>query len=118
MLKLYVNQAIKVIKWFRDHDLPRQWLNQEQLLDHPNALVLVLPVITRWMYHYLSISRLLMVLGPLRASCVRRENDILNCAGRENEAKQRVEEVMGIVEDPEFWDQIRRCICLISLISS
>ncbi|ETW84645.1 hypothetical protein HETIRDRAFT_48430 [Heterobasidion irregulare TC 32-1] len=85
MLKLYVNQAIKVIKWFRDHDLPCQWLNQEQLLDHPHALALVLPVITCWMYHYLSISRLLTVSGPLRAL---------------------VEEVMGIVEDPEFWDQI------------
>lgn len=106
-LRHYVKKAIMVIRWFRDHDLPRQWLNSEQLIDKPHALVLILPVITRWMYHYLSLTRLLVVSGPLRALCMRRTDDLLACAGREDGAKEKAEQVLGVVEDPEFWDQIR-----------
>lgn len=70
-LRKAVNLAIHVIKWFRNHDLPRAWLNQEQSIMGSHAVCLIIPVITRWMCHYLSISRLLRVSGPMRALCLR-----------------------------------------------
>lgn len=104
-----VSSANDVIRWFREHDLPREWLNHEQLIDHPHALLLILPADTRWMYHYLSITRLLDVSGALRTLCMRRADDLLGCAGREEEARARAEKVLGVVKDVEFWDQLRMC---------
>jgi len=45
-LKTVINQGLEVIKWFNGHSTAHNWLREEQLIDRPHALILILPVIT------------------------------------------------------------------------
>ena len=57
-----VDQAIKVIKWFNNHSRVLRLLKQCMLKKLCKVYVLILPVITQWMSHYLSCKHLLLVV--------------------------------------------------------
>jgi hypothetical protein len=104
-----VPTALEVIKWFNNHSRASGILRAEQLsVPNGKALILILPVITRWTAHYLSLRRLLQVEGPLKACYNKYASVLLLCAGPKVEAKQKAEEVREIVEDPSFWKNVRK----------
>ncbi|KAH9954013.1 ribonuclease H-like domain-containing protein [Lactifluus volemus] len=103
--------ALEVIKWFNNHSCANGILQTEQLsVPNGKALILVLPVITRWTAHYLSLRRLLQVKGPLKACYNKYAPVLLLCAGLKAEAKRKAEEVQEIVEDSSFWKDVRKVV--------
>jgi hypothetical protein len=50
-----VPKALKVIKWMNNHSHALGLFRQEQLCTYQKFLALILPVLTRWMAHYLSL---------------------------------------------------------------
>lgn len=101
-----INQALEVVKWFNNHSTAHDLLEKEQKItyhDRITVLVLILPVITRWTAHYLSVSRLLQITKAICTCCVRFRDELLVCAGKTNEHIGKAEEILGTVSDEVFW---------------
>ncbi|KAH9961857.1 ribonuclease H-like domain-containing protein, partial [Lactifluus volemus] len=121
-LKDTVNKALEVMKWFNNHSLAHDWLmhqenpekTYEQLIGKPpgtHALTLFLPVVTRWLAYYLSLSRLLAVSPAMRSLCLRRHVDLARCAGAKAEDIRKANTILALVNDSEFWTKVYR-ICV------
>ena len=63
-----VLKALNVIKWMNNHSHALGLLHQEQFSMYQKTLVLILPVITRWTAHYLSLQQLLTAKKALKAA--------------------------------------------------
>jgi hypothetical protein len=50
-----IPKALKVIKWMNNHSHALGLFHQEQLYMYQKLWALILPVITQWMAHYLSL---------------------------------------------------------------
>ena len=81
-------QALDVVKWFNNHGTALSLFNAEQVTTAQSKgiasfrpLALILPVITRWTAHYLSVCRLLEVKDSIRTCVVRSEGTLIHCAG-------------------------------------
>ncbi|KAF5366821.1 hypothetical protein D9758_006539 [Tetrapyrgos nigripes] len=60
------DQALEVIKWFLSHSIALGLLNNEQSrINSAVVLILILPVLTCWTSHYLSMDHLLLLELPL-----------------------------------------------------
>jgi hypothetical protein len=104
-----VPKALEVVKWFNNHNCASGILRAEQLsILNGKALTLVLPVVTRWTAHYLSLRRLLQVKGPIKACYNKYASILLLCAGSKANAKRKAEEVQEIIEDPSFWKHVHK----------
>jgi len=102
-----VKKALAVIVWFNGHGAALAMLNEEQRFTYNGDFwALILPIITRWTAHYLSISRLLKVKRAIRSCSVRHETTLLNCAGRKAELKEAARGVLTTVADNQFWDDL------------
>jgi hypothetical protein len=63
--------ALTIITWFNNHSAPLSWLQAEQIITNGKALIIFLPVITRWLTHYHAISQLLDIEGAAIFGLVR-----------------------------------------------
>jgi hypothetical protein len=112
-LKDTVNKALEIMKWFNNHSLAHDWLMSEQFIDTPpgtHALTLFLPVVTRWLAYYLSLSRLLVVSPAMRSLCLRHHSDLARCAGTKAEDIRKANAILTLVNDSEFWTKVHRCV--------
>ncbi|KAH6903798.1 hypothetical protein BKA70DRAFT_1103704, partial [Coprinopsis sp. MPI-PUGE-AT-0042] len=106
-----VSEALEVVKWFNNHSRALGLLRAQQMesngLNH--ILSLILPVLTRWTSHYLSLSRLLRLqlyfMGLLLSSSKREA--LVTAAGPKAEQRRKAEEVIGIIERPDFWISVK-----------
>ena len=73
--------ALEIIKWFNGHSDPLHWLNVEQELTYRKSLTIFLPVVTRWLAHYHTITRLLKIERSVRALWYRKQDAIITRAG-------------------------------------
>jgi len=64
---------------------------------------LILPVITRWTAHYLSLRRLLEVEAPMKASWMKYSQQMIECTGPKADIQQKARKIQTIVKDPQFW---------------
>ena len=106
-----IERALEVVKWFNNHGKALTLFNNEQTIDSPHvkkALALILPIITRWTAHYLSVDRLLVVSKPMQLCCIRHHSTLLTCAGKTREHKEKAEEIITTVGDNKFWSDIVR----------
>jgi hypothetical protein len=101
-----VKKALAVIVWFNGHGAALALLNDEQCYTYGDSWALILPVITRWTAHYLSISRLLKVKTAVRSCSIRHETTLLECAGRKAEVKEAARQILATVSDNQFWDDL------------
>ena len=107
-----IGKALEIVKWFNNHGTALSLFQKEQITTYsatnprfrPRALIL--PVITRWTAHYLSVCRLLELKQAMRACVCRHEPELLVCAGKTIELKSKVESVMKIVNDGDFWAKL------------
>jgi hypothetical protein len=96
--------ALDVIKWFNNHGAALALLQTEQRLTYLGmAFALILPVITRWTAHYLSVTRLLKVKGAVTSCCNRHEDVLLISTGTEARAKEKARAILDIVGNARFW---------------
>lgn len=112
-LKALIDRALDVIKWFLNHGVALSLLHDEQLRnpDVSHALRLLLPVITRWGAHYFSVSRLLLLEGPVRCISLNKRSELLAIKSRsdDDEGSTKSEDILNIVNDQAFWTGLCRC---------
>lgn len=112
------DRALEVIKWFSSHSIALGLLNLEQRhLGTATPLVLILPVITCWTSHYLSMDHLVTLEVPFRRLILDQttKNKLILSAGKQREAKNKAQRILRIMEGPSFWTNIKRCMELLSL---
>jgi hypothetical protein len=83
---------------------------QEQLQTFNKILTLILPVITQWMAHYLLLCQLLDVEISIRACWMKYGQEMIKCAGPKFDVQQTAHEIQAIVEDPQFWVQVKKYV--------
>jgi hypothetical protein len=81
---------------------------QEQFYTYQKSLALILPVVTRWTAHYLSLQRLLSVEKSLRAVWLKHGDTMIASAGAQSKDKAKAIAVQKLIEDPCFWHNIKK----------
>lgn len=103
-------KAFSVIKWMNNHSRALGLFHREQLQTYNKTLALILPVITRWTAHYLSLRRLLDIEISIRACWMKYSKEMIECAGPRADVQQKAREIQAVVEDPQFWAQVKRYV--------
>ncbi|KAF8270666.1 ribonuclease H-like domain-containing protein [Lactarius quietus] len=103
-----VPKALQVIKWMNNHSRALGLFRQEQLFMSPKFLALILPVLTRWTAHYLSLRRLLTVEKTLRVVWLKHADIMIASSGTKSEDKAKAIAVQAIINDLYFWYHINR----------
>jgi hypothetical protein len=103
-----VPKALQVIKWMNNHSRALGLFRQEQLCTYQKFWALILPVITRWTAHYLSLRRLLTVEKTLRATWLKHSDAMIASAGTKSEDQAKAVAVQGIIDDSRFWYHIAK----------
>ena len=105
-----VPKALNVIKWMNNHSRALGLFHQEQLCTYQKILALILPVITWWTAHYLSLRRLLTVEKALKASWIKYSDTMIASAGSKSDDNVKAIAVQEVIEDPEFWYHIKKSV--------
>lgn len=101
-------KALLVIKWMNNHSCALGLFHQEQLSTYQKILALILPVITWWTAHYLSLRQLLTVEKALKASWIKYSDTMIASAGSKSDDNAKAIVVQEVIEDPEFWYHIKK----------
>ncbi|KAF8151629.1 ribonuclease H-like domain-containing protein [Crassisporium funariophilum] len=108
-LLLIIAQCLEVIKWFNNHGTALALLQKEMKFTYEGKIwSLVLPVITRWMAHYLSSTRLLKVKGAVTSYVHQHEEKLKVAGGKTQEVQKKAEEIIQIVKDSSFWNGLAK----------
>ena len=62
------------------------------------------------MAHYLSLCRLLDVEIPIKACWMKYSQEMIACAGPKFDVQQTAREIQAIIEDPQFWAEVKKCV--------
>jgi hypothetical protein len=103
-----VTKALVVIKWMNNHSRALGLFRQEQLSTYNIFLTLILPVITRWTAHYLSLRRLLAVEKTLRSAWIKHSESMIASAGAKREDRAKAIAVEEIINSQEFWYHVKK----------
>ncbi|KAG1853779.1 hypothetical protein C8R48DRAFT_610668, partial [Suillus tomentosus] len=77
-----INDALEVVKWFNNHSRALGILNEVQRnVFSGKTRSLILPVLTRWTSHYLSVRRLLELEMPFKEMLTTHINELKTCGG-------------------------------------
>lgn len=102
-----VSKSLEIVKWFNNHNFALYVFQEEQKITYQGKTwSLILPAITRWTCHYLSSSRLIKVSSALRLVCIRHRPELLICAGKDQKSQDKAAEVLEIVGDAQFWQDL------------
>jgi hypothetical protein len=102
-----VTNALVVIKWMNNHSRALGLFRQEQLYTYNIFLMLILPVITRWTAHYLSLRRLLAE-KTLKSAWIKHSEAMISSAGAKREDRAKAIAVEEIINDPVFWYRVKK----------
>ena len=103
-----VPKALKVIKWMNSHSRALGLFRQEQLFMSQKSLALILPVLTRWTAHYLSLQRLLTVEKALKVVWLKYADNMIASSGSKSEDKAKAIAVQAIINDTHFWYHVKK----------
>ena len=101
-------KAFSVIKWMNNHSRTLGLFRREQLQTYNKILALILPDVTRWTAHYLSLHRLLDIEIPIRACWMKYSREMIECAGPKADVQQKAREIQAVVEDSQFWTRVKK----------
>ncbi|KAF8844642.1 hypothetical protein BDN67DRAFT_666973 [Paxillus ammoniavirescens] len=105
-----VNDALEVVKWFNNHSRALALLQDAQMAKLNLILTLILPVLTRWTSHYLSVTRLVKLELAFKQMLLDAGEDLetlIVCGGTKADAKRKAKEVLDILQRPSFWPDLR-----------
>ena len=84
-----VPKALVVIKWMNNHSHALRLFCQEQFYMYQKILALILPVITCWTAHYLSLWQLLTVKKVLKVAWLKHSETMIASAGPKSKDKAK-----------------------------
>ncbi|KIN93074.1 hypothetical protein M404DRAFT_171840, partial [Pisolithus tinctorius Marx 270] len=93
-----------IVKWFNNHSHALGILldTQHQLVGQP--LSLVLPILTWWTSHFLSVHQLLQLEPAFKQMLTKvPHNDLIMCAGSRADMKRKAQQVLDILQHYDFW---------------
>ena len=103
-----INNALEVVKWFNNHSHALGILRDIQCQLHEQPRSLILPVLTRWTSHFLSIRRLLQLEQAFKHMLAKvPENDLITCAGSRAEMKNKARQVLETLKHFDFWYKLQ-----------
>ncbi|KAF7331976.1 HAT family dimerization protein [Mycena kentingensis (nom. inval.)] len=99
------------IKWIVNHSralgmLKAQQKQTELYAKTHRLLTLIFPVISRWTSHFVSLRRLLVLSGPLRALYLQSHQSLVECAGDKRAAVEKAEDVLELLDDTTTWKRL------------
>ena len=100
-----IELALDIIRWFNSHGEPLGWLQQEQIFTYDKAWTLFLPVLTRWLAHYHTITQLLRMEEAVKCLYMKRRDAMIEKAGNA-EKQERASKVLEPFGDPGFWKKL------------
>jgi hypothetical protein len=103
-----VPKALTVIKWMNNHSRALGLFRQEQFFTYQKVLALILPVITRWTAHYLSLRRLLTVEKVLKVAWLKHSETMIASAGPKHDDKVKAIAVQEVINDSQFWYHVKK----------
>jgi hypothetical protein len=103
-----VPKALLVVKWMNNHSRALGLFRREQRQTFNKVLSLILPVITRWTAHYLSLCWLLEVEIPLKSSWMKYGQDMIECTGPKADVQQKACDIRVIIKDSQFWKLVKK----------
>ncbi|KAF8808342.1 hypothetical protein BYT27DRAFT_7255616 [Phlegmacium glaucopus] len=112
-----IPKALIVIKWMNNHSCALGLFCQEQLCTHQKFLALILPVLTRWTAHYLSLRQLLTVEKSLRAAWLKYSDTMIASVGSKSKDKAKAIAVQEIINDSQFWYHIKKTCSHLELLA-
>lgn len=101
-----IDDALEVVKWFNNHSRALGILNAVQLKISSKVKSLVLPILTRWTSHYLSVRRLLELEMAFKEMLVNSLEDLKICAGNRLDMKRKATETLAILLRFDFWHNL------------
>ncbi|KAJ7238184.1 ribonuclease H-like domain-containing protein [Mycena rebaudengoi] len=106
-----VDDGLEMVKWFTNHSHALGLLKEHQKLTDRfkqtgRLLVLMFPVISRWIYHFLAAHQLLTLSAPMRTLYIQDYDNLIECAGSKREAKEKAESVLEPIDNPQFWKNL------------
>lgn len=106
-----ISTALAMITWFNNHGEPLAWLQAEQKhVFDGKSWILFLPVLTRWLAHYHSLSRFIQLKPAIVTLWTRKEDDIIQKAGRDQKSKDTARRILAPIGDKEFWSKLETCV--------
>ncbi|KAJ7753324.1 ribonuclease H-like domain-containing protein, partial [Mycena maculata] len=108
---LSIDDGLNIVKWFTNHSRAIGLLNEEQKLTERfekthRLLRLIFPVISRWIYHFLAVQRILTLSPPMRTLHFNHHDKLIQCAGPKRDARAKAEKILAPIEDPQFWKNL------------
>ncbi|KAJ7015787.1 ribonuclease H-like domain-containing protein [Mycena alexandri] len=105
-----IDDGTEIAKWFTNHSRALGMLKDQQKLTERfktthRLLTLIFPAISRWIYHFLAIRRMLTLSGPIRTLYMDPDT-LVECAGTKRDAKERAKAVLAPIDDPQFWKNL------------
>ncbi|KAJ7939767.1 hypothetical protein B0H13DRAFT_1566318, partial [Mycena leptocephala] len=102
---------LAIIKWFTNHSRAIGLLADQQKLTERfekthRILRLIFPVVSRWIYHFLAIRRILTLSASIRILYLQHYETLIECAGAKAEAKANAEAILAPIDDGEFWKNL------------
>ncbi|KAG1723863.1 hypothetical protein EDB19DRAFT_1645013, partial [Suillus lakei] len=101
-----IDDALEVVKWFNNHSRALGILNAAQVKILLKVKSLVLPVLTRWTSHYLSVQRLLELEMPFKEILANSLEDLKTCAGNRSDMKRKAMQTLAILLRYDFWHNL------------
>ncbi|OBZ67907.1 hypothetical protein A0H81_12375 [Grifola frondosa] len=101
-----MDDALEIVKWFNNHSRALGLLRKEQTLRFGIALMLILPVLTRWTSHYLAATRLLDIQEAIRVLVAGSRQLLIECVGEKADAVRKANEILNLIALPSFWDDL------------
>ncbi|KAJ7199027.1 ribonuclease H-like domain-containing protein [Mycena pura] len=108
---LSIDASLGIIKWFTNHSRAIGLLADQQKLTERfekthRILRLLFPVISRWIYHFLAVRRILTISPPMRILHLQHHDTLIECAGPKADARAKAVEILAPIDDPRFWKNL------------
>ncbi|KAJ7106255.1 ribonuclease H-like domain-containing protein, partial [Mycena epipterygia] len=106
-----INEGLDIVKWFTNHSRVLELLrDQQQNMEHYKEthrfLTLTFPMISRWIFHFLAVRRMLTLSPPMCTLYIQDYETLIQRAGDKVEAKAKAREVLALIDDPQFWKNL------------
>ncbi|KDQ21329.1 hypothetical protein BOTBODRAFT_123015, partial [Botryobasidium botryosum FD-172 SS1] len=106
-VSLHIQQLTDVANWFNNHSFALGLLAREQATTRTIILVLLMPNLTRWTTHSLSVDRFLDLEGDLKSVVAKQEANLVVAAGTKAKAKAKAREIIGYIKNESLWNGLR-----------
>ncbi|KAJ7016163.1 ribonuclease H-like domain-containing protein [Mycena alexandri] len=106
-----IDEGTDLAKWFINHSRALGLLKDHQKLTERfkithRILTLIFPVISRWIYHFLAVRRILTLSTSVRGLYHQDPETLIACAGAKRDATERARAVLQPIENPQFWKNL------------